>query len=52
MLEVLKYVFSSFWVWSGSMLLLMVATQIFTGLITINYGKKDYLMKWKQKNDE
>ena len=33
MLEILKFVFSSFWVWSGTCLLLIFTLSVFCGFI-------------------
>lgn len=39
MLEVLQFIFSSFWVFIGSMILLSILGKIFIGLIAVLFAK-------------
>ena len=44
MLEVLKFVFSNFWIWLGATIMLAIVVEGFTGIIKIsikNYRKKN-----------
>jgi hypothetical protein len=43
MLEVLQFIFSGFWTFAGTALLLAIAASAFSGLFTFNVrsGKKD-----------
>lgn len=41
MLDVLKFVFSSFWVWLGTLLLVAAASQGLGGVIRVTFNRRD-----------